>query len=134
MSWGLTREEAAAKVLWSLGMRGKPHQVRLLLDLLERDEIFTAPELVQSSGVLRGLVYPFIASLRRRGVVFPLPRPDEPKEWSQIYGQLVLNRKRREHHIIRPAPLALNRGRLRTLAAEGCDDLDILSVLEEAEH
>jgi hypothetical protein len=45
----------------------------------------------------------------------------------------VLRRKRRELHLIGPAPLALNRGRLRTLAAEGFDDLEALSILEEAE-
>ena len=130
---GFSREGAAERVLWSLGMRGKPHQVRLLLDLIDRREAFTAPELVQRCGVSRGLVYPFIAGLRRRGVVFSLPHPDEPGDWAEIYGRVVLRRKRRELHIIGPVPLALNMGRLRTLAADGCDDLEALRVLKEAE-
>ena len=129
----LSREGAVERILWSLGMHGKPHQVRLLLDLIDRGEAFTAPELVQRCDVPRGLVYPFLASLRRRGVVFSLPRPEEPGEWTEVYGRVVLRRKRRELHLIGPAPLALNMGRLRTLAAEGCDDLEALRVFEEAE-
>ena len=67
----LTSEGAAERILWSLGMNGKPHQVRLLLDLIDCGEAFTAPELVQRCGVPRGLVYPFLASLRVEESILP---------------------------------------------------------------
>ena len=114
-------------------MRGSSYQVRLLLYLISQREAFTAPELFFKTGVSHGRIYPFLANLKRRGVVFPLPRPKEPGEWIEIYGWGVLQRKRREFHVIGPAPLALNMGRLRILAAEGCDDREVLKVLEEAE-
>ena len=113
-------------------MRGTPAQVKLLLFLVTRRDAFTAPELVQSCGVTRGRVYPFLASLKRRDVVFALPRPEEPGEWGEVYGRVVLRRKRRELHVTGPAPLAINVGRLRTLAAGGCSDGEALKVLEEA--
>ena len=127
-----SREDAAERILWSLGMRGTPAQVKLLLFLVTRRDAFTAPELVQSCGVTRGRVYPFLASLKRRDVVFALPRPEEPREWGEVYGRVVLRRKRRELHVTGPAPLAINVGRLRTLAAGGCSDGEALKVLEEA--
>ena len=129
-----SREDAAERVLWSLGMRGTPAQVKLLLYLVGRREVFTAPELVQRCDVPRGRVYPFLASLKRRDVVFLLPRPKEPGEWSEVYGRVVLRRKRRELHVTGPAPLAINVDRLRTLAAGSCSDGDALKVLEEAEN
>jgi len=129
---GITREEIAKKILWSIGMLGKPHQVRLFLNLLDRVESFTVPELALSCCVPRGLAYPFITYLKKLNVVFPLPRPEEPGEWAEIYGQVVLQRKRRELHIIGPAPFALNRGRLRSLAAEKCSDSEVLGFIGEA--
>jgi hypothetical protein len=114
-------------------MYGKPYQVKLLLDLVERKDAFTAPELAQRCYLPQGLVNNFITGLRRRGVVLPLPRPEEPREWAEIYGQMVLRRKRREVKIIGPNPLTLNRGRLRVLADEGCSCHEVFSVLEEAD-
>lgn len=127
-----SREDAAERILWSLGMRGTPAQVKLLLYLVGRKEVFTAPELVQRCGVPRGRVYPFLASLRKRDVVFLLPRPEEPREWGEVYGRVVLRRKRREFHVTGPMPLAVNIGRLRSLVAGGCSDGEVLKVLEEA--
>ena len=128
----LSREVAAERVLWSLGMRGTPAQVKLMLYLLGCGEAFTAPELVRSCCVPRGRVYPFLAGLRRRDVVFSLPRPVEPGEWVEVYGRGVLRRKRRELHVTGAAPLGFNVGRLRVLAAEGCSDPEVLRVLGEA--
>lgn len=128
----LSHEVAAQRVLWSLGMRGTPAQVNLLLYLLRRRQAFTAPELVQRCGIPRGRVYPFLVGLRRRDVVFPLPRPEEPGDWAEVYGRVVLRRKRRELHITGAAPFAFNVGRLRTLAAGGSSDSEVLKVLEEA--
>jgi hypothetical protein len=113
-------------------MLGKPHQVRLFLSLLGKREAFTVPELAEECGLQCSVVYPFIAYLRRLGVVFPLPRPEEPGEWGEIYGRVVLQRKRRELHIIGSAPFALNRGRLRSLAAEKCGDSEVLGFIGEA--
>jgi len=128
---GLSHEVATERVLWSLGMWGTPAQVKLLLYLLGHGEAFTAPELVQRCGVPRGRVYPFLASLRRRAVVFSLPRPEEPGEWAEVYGRVVLRRKRRELHITGAAPLTINLRRLSALAAQGCSDGEALRVLGE---
>jgi hypothetical protein len=129
----IAREEATKKVLWSLGMLGRPHQVRMLLHLLGSSGAFTAPELSRCCEVPLSHVYPFIVCLRGKEIVFSLPRPEEPEEWGKIYGQGTLSRKRRECYITGPAPYALNRGRLRDLASKGCSDADALSILREAE-
>lgn len=128
----LIREDRVRRVLWCLGMLGKPHQVRLFLSLLGRREAFTVPELAEECGLPCGVVYPFIAYLKRLGVVFLLPRPEEPREWNEIYGRVVLQRKRRELHSIGPVPLAINRGRLEELVKEKCVDSEALVVIREA--
>ena len=128
----LLPEERAVRVLWSLGMLGRPHQVKLLLHLLGREGVFTIPGLARVCGVRIGLANYFVASLVGKGVVVALPRPEEPVEWGEVYGQATLNKKRREAHIIGPAPFALNRGRLRSLAAEKCGDSEVLGFIGEA--
>jgi hypothetical protein len=84
----VSREEAERKVLLSIGMQWKPHQVRMLLHLLGCNEAFTAPELSRYCEVLLRLVYPFIVCLRSKRIVFSLPRPGEPEEWDGVNGRL----------------------------------------------
>jgi len=126
------REGAARRVLLSLDLLGKLHQVSLLLSLLEKNGSFTAPGLADGCGVPRGLVYPFIASLRAKGVVKLVPRPEEPAEWADVYGRGVLAKRRREHHITGAAPLEFDLERFKVLATEGGCDSDDLRLLVEA--
>jgi len=74
----------------------------------------------------------FVASLVGKGVVVALPRPVEPVEWGEVYGQATLNKKRREAHIIGSVPYRLDRARLRILAAERCSDPEALGIIVEA--
>ena len=128
----LLPEERAVRVLWSLGMLGRPHQVKLLLHLLGREGVFTIPGLARVCGVRIGLANYFVASLVGKGVVVALPRPEEPLEWGEVYGQVTLNKKRREAHIIGPVPYRLDRARLRALASERCSDSEVLGFIREA--
>lgn len=126
------REGAARRALLSIGLLGRLHQVSLLLSLLEKNGSFTTPGLADACGVPRGLVYPFIASLRAKDVVKLVPRPEEPAEWADVYGRGVLAKRRREHHITGAAPLEFDLERFKALAAEGGCDSDDLRMLMEA--
>lgn len=128
----LLPEERVVRVLWSLGMLGRPHQVKLLLHLLGDECVFTIPGLARICGVRIGLANYFVASLVGKGVVVALPRPVEPVEWGEVYGQATLNKKRREAHIIGSVPYRLDRARLRILAAERCSDPEALGIIVEA--
>lgn len=125
------REGAARKALWCLGMLGRPHQVRLLLRLIEGNGSFTAPELAGGCGVPVSLVYPFISSLKSKGVVLALPRPAEPPEWTALYGRETLSKKRREIHATGSSPHSVDVDRLRTLVS-GCGNHEVLGLLGEA--
>ena len=127
---GAAREAAARYILLSLGLLGRPEQVRLLLYVLEARGVFTAPELVEACVLPRGRVYPFVAGLQRRGVIVRAPRPAEPAEWVEVYGRGVLARRRRELHVTGAAPLLLDRGKLRELAERGGCGAEALWVLE----
>lgn len=129
---GMSRERAARRVLWSLGMRGQPEQVKLLLYLLENRGEFSAPGLMLGCGLPRGRVYYFVAMMRHRGVIVPGPRPVEPEEWAENYGIGVRRKMRRENNLHRRTPLTLDLSRLRALVAESCDDSEVLAVFGEA--
>jgi hypothetical protein len=99
---------------------------------LGHGEVFTIPELARCCEVRIGLANYFVDSLVGKGVVVAQPRPLEPVEWGKIYGQVTLNRKRREMHIIGPAPYCLDRAKLWDLASERCSDPEVLGVIREA--
>ena len=125
-------EDRVVRVLWSLGMLGRPHQVKLLIYLLGHEGVFTIPGLARCCEVRIALANYFVASLVAKGVVVAQTRPMEPAEWGEIYGQVTLNKKRREMYIIGPAPYILDKARLLELASEKCSDSEVLGILKGA--
>jgi hypothetical protein len=127
---GLSREVAAERVLWSLGMRGTPIQVKILIYVLGCKRGFSESELIRECDLTRNYVRYFISSMLSRGIFVPVPRPVEPVDWAETYGISVRRRKRREQNFLTPTLLSLDWARLRSLVLERCDDLKVLEMLE----